>query len=88
MVIDSLNAAKMATYSLFMTPTPCRVAGCIISGLRRHSCTILTYLHNWLWSYKTGNISETVEDIAKATINGLYKVIHWLSTAAKMYDLE
>jgi len=30
-VIDSLNAAKMAKYSLVMTPTPCRVAGCIIS---------------------------------------------------------
>ena len=30
-VIDSSNAAKMAKYSLVMTPTPCRVAGCIIS---------------------------------------------------------
>ena len=39
-------------------------------------------------AYKTGNISETVEDRAKATINGLYKVVHWLSIAAKMYDLE
>jgi len=29
-VIDSLNAAKMTKYSLVMTPTPCRVAGCII----------------------------------------------------------
>jgi len=29
-VIDSLNAAKMAKYSLVMIPTPCRVAGCII----------------------------------------------------------
>jgi len=28
------------------------------------------------------------EDSAKATINGLYKVVHWLSIAAKMYDLE
>jgi len=35
-----------------------------------------------------GNISETVEDRAKVTINGLYKVVHWLSIAAKMYDLE
>jgi len=26
---------------------------------------------NWLWAYKTGNISETVEDRAKVTINGL-----------------
>jgi len=50
-----------------------------------------TYLHSRLWAYKTGNISETVEDRAKATINGLYKVIkvvHWLLIAAKMYDLE
>jgi len=29
--------------------------------------------------YKTGNISETVEDRAKVTINGLYKVAHGLS---------
>jgi len=32
--------------------------------------------------YKTGNVSETVEDRAKVTINGLYKVIHRLSIAA------
>ena len=30
-VIDSLNAAKMAKCSLVITPTPCTVAGCIIS---------------------------------------------------------
>jgi len=58
-------------------------------GVRRHSCTyLLVYLHSWLGAYTTGNISETVEDKAKATINGLYKVVHWLSIAAKMYDLE
>ena len=51
---------------------------------------LFTYLHSWLGEYKTGNISETVEDRAKVTrpINGLYKVVHWLSIAAKMYDLE
>jgi len=39
--------------------------------------------------YKAGNISETVEeDRAKVTINGLYKVMHGLSIAAKTYDLE
>jgi len=38
--------------------------------------------------YKTGNISETVENREKVTINGLYKVVHGLSIAAKMYDLE
>jgi len=39
-------------------------------------------------AYKAGNISETVEDRVKATIYGLYKVVHGLSIAAKMYDLE
>ena len=39
-------------------------------------------------AHKTGNNSETVEDRAKVTINGLYKVVHGLSIAAKMYDLE
>ena len=38
--------------------------------------------------YKTGNISQTVEDTAKVTINSLYKVVHGLSISAKIYDLE
>ena len=65
----------MAKYSLVMTPTPYRVDGCIISI--RHSCTylpsyLLTYLITQLLEgYKTGNISETVEDRAKGTINDL-----------------
>jgi len=33
-VIDSSNAAKMVKYSLVMTPTSCRLAGCIISVRR------------------------------------------------------
>jgi len=41
-----------------------------------------------LGAYKIGNISETVEDKAKVTINGLYKVVHGLSIAVKMYDIE
>jgi len=41
---------------------------------------LLTYLHSWLGVYKTVNISETVEYRAK--------VVHGLSIAAKMYDLE
>ena len=49
---------------------------------------LLTYLRSLLWAYKTGIISETVEDGAKVTINGIYKVVHGLSIAAKMYDLE
>jgi len=64
-------------------------------GLRTHVLVhfliyLLTYLHGWLGAYKTGNISETVVDRAKVTIrpNGLYKVVHWLSIAAKMYDLN
>jgi len=40
------------------------------------------------WAYEAANISEMVEDRAKVTINGLYKVVHGLSIAAKMYDLE
>jgi len=28
---------------------------------------LVTYLHSWLWAYKPGNISETVEDRAKVT---------------------
>ena len=39
-------------------------------------------------AYEAGNIFETVEDRAKVTIKGLYKVVHGLSIAAKMYDLE
>jgi len=74
-VIDYLNAANMTKYSFVMTPTPCRVAGCIISILKptyapMHLLTYLSYLRNWLWAYKTGNISETVQDKAKLAING------------------
>jgi len=51
----------------------------------------LTYLLTQLTrTYEAGNISETVR--AKATIiyNGLYlyKAVHGLSFAAKVYDLE
>jgi len=45
-------------------------------------------MENWLWAYKTGNIPETVEYRAKVTINSLFKVVHRLSIAAKMYDLK
>jgi len=89
-VVNSLNASKMAKYSLVMTPTLCRVAGCVISVRRTYSCTrALTYLLTQMArAYKAGNISETVEGRAKATINSLHKVVHWLSIAAKLYDLE
>jgi len=51
---------------------------------------LLTYLHSWLGAYTRIKpaISKTVEDRAKVTINSLYKVVHWLLIAAKMYDLE
>ena len=72
----------MAKYS---NDSDARVAGCIISIRPTYLCAnALTYLHSWLGAYKTGNISETVED----TINGLYKVVHWLSIVAKIYHLE
>ena len=74
----------MAKYRLVMSTTPCRVAGGIIS-IR----PALTYLLTQLaLAYKAGSIPEMVEYRAKATINGLYKVVHWLSIAAKMCDLE
>ena len=44
------------------------------------------YLLAWLWAYKAGNISETVEDRAK--VNGLYIIVHGRSIAAKMYNLQ
>jgi len=47
-----------------------------------------TYLHSWLGAYKTGNISETVEDKAKWLLTAIYKVVHGLSIAVKMYDVE
>jgi len=68
-----------------MTPTPCTVDVCKIST--RHSCTYLLS-YTVARGYKTGNISETVEDRPKVTINGLYKVVYGLSIAAEMYDLE
>jgi len=75
-----------------MTPTPCRVAALnalYLLVIRTHALVyLLNYLHSLLGVYKTGNISETVEDKAKVTIDGLYKVVHGLSIAAKMYDLE
>jgi len=45
---------------------------------------------NWPRAYKTSNIPETIKDRAKVTIKGLglYKIVHVLSIADKMYDLE
>ena len=82
----------MAKCSLVITPTSCIVAGCIILIRLMYSCAdALTYLFTYLLgsgSIKPAIFSETVEDRAKFTINGLYKVVHGLSIAAKIYDLE
>jgi len=56
-------------------------------GLRIHAQVhlltyLITYLHSWLGAYKTGNISETVEESENYTI----KIVNGLSIAAKMYD--
>jgi len=71
-VTDCLNAAKMAKYSLVITPTPCRVAGYLLD-VRIHALVhLLTYLlTQFALAYKAGDIPETVEDRA----NGLYKVV-------------
>ena len=71
-----------------MTPTPCREAATATIVSIRCLVNLLTYLYSSLGEYKTGNISETVEDREKVTSNGLYKVVHGLSIAAKTYDLE
>jgi len=59
-----------------MIPMPCIWLDALsVLGLRIHApAHLLTYLQSWLWAYKTGNIPETVEDRAKATIYGLYKL--------------
>jgi len=45
--IDCLNAAKMVKYGLVMTPTECRVTGCMISVRQA-----LMHLHSWLGHIK------------------------------------
>ena len=58
-----------------------------VLDLRTHA--LVTYLLTQLTrTYKTGNISETVADRAKVTINGLYKVVRWLLIATKVYDYD
>ena len=52
------------------------------------SCTYLLTYTVGSKRIRKSNISETVEDRAKVTYYGLYKVVYGLSIAAKMYDLE
>jgi len=50
---------------------------------------LLAYLHCWLDAYKSGNISETVEDRAKVYyFNGLYKVVHGLRLPSECMTLN
>ena len=77
-VIYSLNAAIIAKYSLVMTPTLCRVAGCIISIRPTYSCAgaltyLFTYLHSLLGEYKAGKISETVKIERKLLLTAYIK---------------
>jgi len=52
------------------------------------SCTyLLTYLHSWLGCIKPA-ISPKWMKIEQKLLLTAYKVVHWLSIAAKMYDLE
>jgi len=61
-VIDSLNAAKMAKYSLVMTSRHVEWLDAYLLGVRIHVLVhLLTYLYSWLGAYKTANISEMVE---------------------------
>ena len=72
-----LKFHKKAKYSLVMTPTPCRVAGSIISIRPTYSCTgaltyLLTQLARGIWNQQ---YLPNGFDKAKVTINGLYKVV-------------
>jgi len=50
-------------------------------GLRIHvRVYLLTYLHSWLFAYKTGNISETVERKLLLTANIKSYAGFWLPT--------
>jgi len=60
-------------------------------------CTYVFILWcSYLFAYAVGSgsikpaisLNETVEDRAKVTINGRYKVVDWLLISAKLYDLE
>ena len=75
----------MAKYSLVMTPTLCRVAGCIRSYV---FIGALTYLLNYTVGSGRTKPAISLKRLKIKQYNGLYKVVHGLSIAAKMYDLE
>ena len=77
---SSVITPTPCTAQLYMASVHYAPPGCIISIRLTYSCAealinlfTYLYLHSWLGEYKTGNISETVEDRAKVTINGLHK---------------
>jgi len=56
------------------------------------SCTylltyLLTYLHSWLGHIKPAISPKRLKIERKLLLTG-HKVVHWLSIAAKLYDLE
>jgi len=83
-VIDSLNATKMAKYSLVMTPTPCRVVGCIISITcrPRFACAAA---FTYLLTYAVGSrriepaISPNGLKIERKLLLTAYRPIKWQS---------
>ena len=91
-----LNSAKMAKYSEVMTPTPCTVAGCIISIRPTYSWASA---HTYLFTYTVGSgrikparLSPKSEipkiERSKVTIKGPYKVVHGLLLAQKCMTLN
>jgi len=82
----------MTKYSLVMTPTPVKWLDALyLLGIGRYACArALTYL----LTYTVGSgcikpaISPKRMKIEQKLLLTAYKVVHWLSIAAKMYDLE
>jgi len=71
------------------------VADCTISIRPWYACArVLTYLLTYLLTYTVGSgcikpaISPKRMKIEQKLLLTAYKVVHWLSIAAKMYDLE
>ena len=92
--IHSLNAAKMAKYSLVMTPTSCRVTGCItfISIRPTYLCNgaltyLFTYLHSCLGEYKTG-VSPKRSKIERRLLLTAYIKSYTAFLRGKVYDTE
>jgi len=92
-VIYSFNAAKNGEIKLSNDSDACTVARCII-GLRIHA---MVHLLTYLLTYTVGSGSikpaispkrSKIERKLLLTSSSLDKVVHGLSIAAKVYDLE